>query len=1005
MDEGLFARDPPLVGRRSELARLLALLDPARGPGVLLLNGGGGVGKSRLARAVAEEAGSRGWSVARGRAYPVEKGIAYALFSDAFVPILRDLDEAVSTLSRGGRAELGRLFPALQSGERDAGLSWTDPAEFKTRLYWAFTEFLRGFAGRAPLLVVLDDLQWASDSSLELLHFTARHLPEDRVRFVCIYNDELAGENSRLHEVEGSMLAQGLADRLTLEPLGVDDTRTLVRELFRVDDVVSRELSGRLYEWTQGNLLFLLETLKELVETGRLHQRDGVWLGWEAEALRLPGSIREGILVRMRRRSEDARMVASGACAFGGPVSHALLSRVSHLPEDRLLRAVEELVRVGIFTEEADGGAIVYDFTHPMLRDGLYAELGLARTQKLHALAVEAIEDVAGPDAAAQSAELAYHLVRAGSGALARKSVRYLVGAGRDALLRHADAEAAQYLRTALDLLTDVGEGEPRVAENPPIDGTELRQVMGLLAQARARRGGFEEAVELWRRVLALTEAEGETAAEAHRRMGLACYWGGHHDAALAHFNAGLDALGEGAHQKAAALHLARGVCFHAIGRSDAALRDTHAALSMAEALDDVPTLARAHRVLTLLHAWTGPPDTARAHARKAVELALECGDLNVAFWGHWALAALEGLTGNTDLMEEEIGEAEAVADRLHSPVLRNWTAELFLERAYATGEWETGVAFGERAIAVARSLNQRILLPRLLVWTALIYLGKGELERGKAMVDEAWAVAGLPGAESGPDIHTAVPAYIGRAAYHQALGEWSETLRWGEAGLALADRSGYVIWSIHHLLPLVAEALIQTRDLEGAEKVGRRLRTDSERMGHSLGLAWAEACEALVVWLRGDLAGGVARLREAARALERIPMIPDAARIRRQLAGRLADLGEREAALSELRAVHDTLARLGNRRELEKARKLFQKLDSRPPPLTPMEGAGVLTGREVQVARMVAEGASNKSIARALGISPRTVTTHVANAFKKLGVSSRHELGELVRTGRFREG
>ncbi len=994
------------MGRRSELGRLLDFLDPTTGPAVLLLNGGGGVGKSRLARVVAEEAGGRGWSVARGQAYPVEKGIAYALFSEAFVPILRDLDvEAVNTLSRGGQAELGRLFPALRSGERDAGLSWTDPAEFKTRLYWALTEFLRGYAGRAPLLVVLDDLQWASDSSLELLHFTARHLAVDRVRFLCIYNDELAGENPRLREIEGSMLAQGLADRMTIEPLGADDTRTLVREMFRVDDVVSRELSDRLHEWTQGNLLFLLETLKELVETGRLRQRDGVWLGWEAEAPRLPGSIREGILARMRRRSEDAQTVASGACVFGEPVSHALLSHVSHLPEDRLLHAVEELVRVGIFTEEVDGSAIVYDFTHPMFRDGLYTELGLARTRMLHALAVEAIEGTSGADAAVQSAELAYHLVRAGSGALARKSVQYLVEAGRDALLRHADAEAAQYLRTALDLLTEVTEGEPRAGAGPPIDRAALPEVMGLLAQARARRGGFEEAVELWGRVLALTAPEGKPAAEAHRRMGLACYWGGRHDAALAHFDAGLDALGEGADEKAAALHLARGVCFHAIGRSEAALRDARTALSMAEALDDTPTLARAHRVLTLLHTWTGPPDTARAHARKAVELALECGDLNVAFWGHWALAALEGLTGNTDRMEEEIGEAEAVADRLRSPVLRNWTAELFLERAYATGEWETGVAFGERAIAVARSLNQRILLPRLLVWTALMYLGKGELERGKAMVDEAWAVAGLPGAGSGPDIHTAVPAYIGRAAYHQALGEWSETLRWGEAGLALADRSGYVIWSIHHLLPLVAEALIQTRDLEGAEKVGRRLRTDSERMGHSLGLAWAQACEALVVWLRGDLAGGVERLREAATALERIPMIPDAARIRRQLAGRLADLGEREAAVAELRAVHDTLARLGNRRELEKARKLFQKLDSRPPPLTPVEGAGVLTGREVQVARMVAEGASNKSIARALGISPRTVTTHVANAFKKLGVSSRHELGELVRTGRFREG
>lgn len=999
MDTGLFTHDPPLVGRREEMSRLLRLLDPGGAAPALVLSGNGGVGKSRLVRAVADEAARRGWAVAWGQAYPVERGIAYALFADAFLPVLRELDaDTVRSLSRGGEEELARLFPVLRSGAAHASPEWTDPEEFKTRLYWAFTEFLRGYAARSPLLVVLDDLQWASDSSLELLHFAARHLPQAQVRFLCVYNAELAGESPGMRETEASLLARGLAERVVLPPLDSPETRALVQELFRVDGTVCRELADRLHDWTQGNLLFLLEALKALVETGRLHRRDGVWLGWETETPELPGSVREAVLGRMRRRSPDAQAAADAACVFGAPVAHPVLARVAGLPDARFLDAVEELVRQGVLGEEPREGAVVYDFRHPMFREGLYAELGLVRARTLHARAVEALESEETGVPAASAGALAYHLLRAGPGATPRKALACLLEAGRDALVRHADGEAAQYLEAALEL----AEAEA------PGDGPTVVEVLGLLAQARARQGGFDQALALWERALAAGPPSAAGIAEARRRMGLASYWAGRHGDALDHFQAGLQALGEAAGETIprAGLHLARGVCLQAMGRPEAALDEVHSALAMAESVGDVATLARAHRVLALLHMWTGPPAVARSHAHTAIEHAEACGELGVAFWSHWALAALEGLTGHTGRMEREIEEAEKVAERLRSPVLRVWTAELILERAYATGEWETGIAFGERAVAVARTLNQRQLLPRLLVWTALIHLGKGEMERGLEMVDEAWSLAGLGGPEGDgePDVHTAIPAYIGRAAHHHALAEWAETLRWAEAGLELADRSGYVIWSIHHILPLVAEALIQTRDLAGAERVGGRLRADSERMGHALGLAWADACDALVVWLRGDLKGGVERLRKAAEALEAIPMIPDAARVRRQLAGRLADLGDREGALVELRTVHETFVRLGNRRELEKARRLFQGLDTRPPPLSPAEGTGLLTGRETQVARMVAEGASNKSIARALGIAPRTVTTHLANAFKKLEVTSRHELGERVRTGRIRE-
>ena len=167
----------PLIGRDAERATLTRVLDDAeRGTSsTIFLAGEGGIGKTRLAESVLQEATARGWSTAVGRAYPVETGVPYAVFADALLPLLKVLDRgALAVLSRGGEAELARLFPALEL-RSDAR---TPPAgatsDIKARLLWNFSQFLGRFAAKRPLLIALENLQWADASSLELLHFTAR---------------------------------------------------------------------------------------------------------------------------------------------------------------------------------------------------------------------------------------------------------------------------------------------------------------------------------------------------------------------------------------------------------------------------------------------------------------------------------------------------------------------------------------------------------------------------------------------------------------------------------------------------------------------------------------------------------------------------------------------------------------------------------------------------------------------------------------------------------------
>src|SRR6185312_9070702 len=108
------------------------------------------------------------------------------------------------------------------------------------------------------------------------------------------------------------------------------------------------------------------------------------------------------------------------------------------------------------------------------------------------------------------------------------------------------------------------------------------------------------------------------------------------------------------------------------------------------------------------------------------------------------------------------------------------------------------------------------------------------------------------------------VPAHIGRAAYLLAMKQYPDAIGVGEKGLRIADRSRNVVWAIHRLMPVIAEASLWAADLERARQLGERMRRDSMALGQQLGLAWADACDALVELLSGDKERAVALLRGA---------------------------------------------------------------------------------------------------------------------------------------------
>lgn len=926
----------PLVGRDHEIDLLRSLLEQTeeRRGGTAFFRGPRGVGKSRLGQEATEYTKTRGWTVLSGRAYPAERMIPFAPFSDALLPVLQGLDpQVLADLVPGGDDALFSLFPSLGPAARRLQEADGQPGEPQARLFWHFASLIARLAEYRPLLLNIEDLDFADRSSIELFHFVARQCADKPIYLIGQYTGTDPARKLELMAVEQSLVVVNAATVFDLQPLTEAETDEFIRRALDVYGQDTRGLAALVHRWTGGNPFFVTGTLRGLVEARVLRREDGAWRGLDLTELGLPHSVRDQVLAWMGNLSAPAFEIARLIAVVGTQVSYEVLLHISEHDGDRLSAALDELIRHQILVDSEQRFTLVYDFRHPLIRETLRRELSLADRRRLHGYVASRLETYYGEESPQHADELAYHFGQANPGEAGAKAIRYLAAAGYRALERYANKEAVEYLQEALD----------RIEASPPRDRADATlesstRVMEGLVRGRRRLGDVQGSVALGRRVLALAQAQSAVrgVAKARREIALSFMAGGRFEEAIEEFEHALEAA-KAASELPLVIRtlLGQGYCYQAAGRSDGAEAAVRGALAMAEEFKQPELIGRAHGALMRMQIWTGRLSEARSHAEQALPLARASGDPTMEFWSQWAMGAMEGLIGNIVEMAKRIEAARILAQAIGSPLLLLETAELEVELSYARGDWEHALAVGDPAIALARSLDARTILPRLLVWISLIRLGRGDFQTADEHTREAWEVSGAEaagGAEGFSDVHTVVPAHIGRAAYHLARGDWGEAARTAEAGLAIADRTGYVVWAIHHVLPMIAEAAIQARNLPRAKEVGARMRAEAETVGHPMGLAWAEACDAVLTWLEGDARKGAVALRRGAEAMEEIPLVYESSRLRRQLAGRLAETGDREGALVELHRVHAAFTRLGARPELEKTLGQFAQMGAEPP-------------------------------------------------------------------------
>jgi DNA-binding CsgD family transcriptional regulator len=944
------------------------------GPAALLVGGEAGVGKTRLVSEFAGEARAAGARVLAGGC--LELG-ADGLPFGPFTAMLRDLvrehgaAEIIELLPGSGRAirELARLLPELAGGAGQALLppgGEPTPGEARARLFEEFLTLLERLAVERPLVLVIEDAHWADRSSRDLIAFLIGYQRALRnvLIIVTFRSDELhrthplrplLAELARIDWVERTelpRLTRGQAEELATAVLG------------RSPD---RALADSLYERAEGNPLFTEELLA---------CPDG--------CAAIPGSLADLLSEAVRRMPEDTQEALRVASAGSGSISHTLLAKVTGRSEDELTAAIRPAVTGNVLVTTADG----YAFRHALIREAVHEDLLPGEHSGVHTrfgLAIEA-------DPA-------------------------LVGDGR------ADIEKAHHWYSAHNT-------------TGALTSAWQASVQASRAVAHAERLMLlERVLELWEQVPDAAERIGADHVRVLEEAAIVARDAGEHQRGLAFTELALSQLDEVTDPVRVALLLSERHMFRKDLGQGGYVEDLERALSLVPETLSKP--ARTKLLLTAAHfgCHTGAPHY-RAWMEEGLRLAREAGDRDSEAQALAVMAVIEadplGVAPPGSEPFRLIAEARRIADEVgaHQPSLKLVIYESHL--LCGVGEYERAAMVAQQGVADAERhglARTRGAFLAINVTEPLLYLGRWDeaVDVAERALDLAppsltrvglWIMSGYIALARGDAATAARRAASSRGVLSgvryndqehlpQALLDIELSLATEGAAAAVAvaaetlrryDLSASSPRYVWPLLATAAAVAVTAPEAAGDEAASLlcSLRSLAEKVEASgpVQRAW-QLCYAVID--PPDDRDGDGRLAAADEAVAAFAAIkqpyPAAVALVRAARIALSRPGGREAAAARLRRAAPIAERLGARPLAEQIAELARRAGD-----APAGGAAAsedrlgLTGREFEVLRLVAAGQSNREVASALFISPKTASVHVSNILAKLGAATRTE-------------
>jgi class 3 adenylate cyclase/tetratricopeptide (TPR) repeat protein len=652
------------VGRDAEMEQVRRSAEQARsGRGQLVaVVGEAGVGKSRLFYEFIHSHHTQGWLVLEASSVSYGKATPFLPLADLLRAYFRidDRDDArgvrakvtgtVLTLDRAFEDTVPAVLWVLDALAADDPFLAAEPAQRRRHAVESVKRLLLRESRVQPLLLVFEDLHWVDAETQAVLDSLVESLPTAPVLLATNYRPEYRhGWNNKTYYRQ-----------LRVDPLPPTSADELLDTLLGHDGSVA-SLKALLITRTEGNPLFLEESVRTLAETGALRGQPGAYaLADDAASIQVPATVQAILTARIDRLRPDWKRLLQAAAVIGKDVPMPILSAIADTKDDELQRALAELQTAELLYE----ARLFPELEHALTHEVAYGSVLQDRRRALHAGIVDAIERLHANRLTPHVEVLAHHAVRGG---IASKAVRYLREAGAKAVARSANREAVEFFQRALTLLAELPETPATLSEELDIRiplGTALMLVHGAPAPM---------VEECYLKALAIVDRLRD---ESRRFLVLWGLW-------YVRFTRGDYPL---------------------------AIEAGEQLLVVASDGDDVVQLLEAHHAMWPTLVVMGEPSAALPHIERGIELydPERHGSISYLYGGHDPgaccrnyLALAQWLLGQPDRALTTVHEVTRLADRLGHPmtqVITLWVAALI---QYERGERAAALHAGERAMAL----------------------------------------------------------------------------------------------------------------------------------------------------------------------------------------------------------------------------------------------------------------------------------------------------------------
>ncbi len=970
---------PVMVGRGEQLATLEQVFDRARSgsPATVLLGGDAGAGKTRLITEFGARHADEVLLLSGGCVDLGSSGLAFAPFTAALRGLLREtgIEGVASLLPGGAPVELGRLLPALAGpGSRDPEAhdraAHRDDAAARARLFEELLGLLESLADQRPVVLVIEDVHWADQSSRDLLAFLARNLqPATPLLMLVSYRTDDLGRGHPLRSLLAELDRLPSVQRVQLPRLSRGEVIAQVRGILGlpaptglIEEVVRR---------SDGNPLFVEALLESRGQ--------------------LPESLRDLLIARVERLPDDAQQVLGAAAVAGARFAQPLLEAATGLGEVVLSDALRPAVAAGVLVTDDD----VYAFRHALIREAVQDALLPGERSRRHAQLAQALEadPALAPDGRA-APEIAHHWHAAGDAA------RALPAAWRAA----ADAAAVLAYAEQLAMLDRVLELWHAVPDAAALVGADHLVVLEQAVIAAHLAGEPERGLPLADAALAELGSGADPVRAFYlneRRSAMSLQL---RRADVAGLRAAADKVADDDPARPRVLAALAEQLMDA-QMTDEARERGEEALAATRRRRDLVAEAGALATVAALAARRGELAAALAGLAEARAIAEQADAelllMRVLQWEASVLEAYGQHERSASAARRGIRAAAAAGLARTSGATH---AAYLAEALTSLGRWDEALEVIEHALGLLPAAAQRLQLLRSLCYIAL---GRGDFDAAAAALrqahDEAQASSGsIETVEALMLTDLDVSLLDAQGETGAALAAAGRAL---EAETARTSRLHRFVWPLLAATARVASAALapgSPGELAGpacevlelaAEHVASLQPIGPVQRAHAA--TYAVAARQAASHRVGDGWDGVAsaweQLCEPYRRARALLRAADAA---------LAEGGDRGAAAERLRqaaAVADALAARPLHEDIEALARRARLDVARGEAGGQVSARLGLTDRELEVLRLVATGRGNRDIAAELFISAKTASVHVSNILAKLGVHSRVEAAAIA--------